>query len=88
VIFEDFAKWFVEKFLNPCKKCLVQASCNPMRQNKRCDAYTIYLKRRQEYTATGGDVDVYTFLGVAVVGTLFVIATFCLGVWKWVELIF
>jgi len=42
-LFDDLGKFIIDKFLNPCKKCLVRAVCKPVWTS--CDNYTQYLDR-------------------------------------------
>lgn len=88
MIFEDSAKWFVNKYLDPCKICLVQVTCNPTSLRGKCELYNKYLKRLGQADTWGSNVDVWTFLIMAGTGVLFILTTFGLGLWKWVELIF
>lgn len=86
-MFEDWFKWFAEKYLNGCKTCLVRATCEPVSLHGKCDIYNKFLRNLTKAANAGGDMDVYTFVGLCLVGLGFFIITFCLGIWKWVELI-
>ena len=94
MIFQDTAKWFVKKYLNPCKTCLVQATCDPTRvtykltESNKCELYQKYLKRLSQADSIGSDMDVYTFLTLMGAGVILFLITLVFGVWKWVELIF
>jgi hypothetical protein len=94
MIFEDSFKWFVKKYLNPCKKCIVQSTCDPSKvsykltRSNECEQYSKYLNRLSKFDSVGSDIDVYTFLTLMGIGCLFILTTFGFGIWKWVELIF
>ena len=65
MIFEDSAKWFVHKYLNPCKTCLVQVTCDPTSLRGKCDLYNKFLKRLGQGDTWGSNADVWTFLILA-----------------------
>lgn len=87
MIIEDIAKAIFDKLKeHPCKsdKCLVRTTCEKTLSN--CDVYVKYAKQRRKVESMSSDIEGYILLFLIIVGTCVTIATFCLGIWKWVEI--
>jgi hypothetical protein len=81
---EFINKWYTKRN-NPCKTCLVQATCN---QKFRYDCEALYAYRKASARIESIDtwIVLSTFLTWCIGFCLLVIITFCFGIWKWVEL--
>ena len=92
---DDFFKGLACKYWHPCKKCLVQVTCNPSPHDKtismlttKCDKYKTFLNRRDLVDSLGDGIDVWTAISCLAVGIILILVKFGFGCWKWVEIIF
>ena len=92
---DDVFKGIIGKFWHPCKKCLVQAKCNPAPHDKSMtminieyDKYNRFVYRKSLVESLGDTIDVYSAIACFIVGIILILLTFIFGCWKWVELIF
>lgn len=83
----------VERY-NPCKSCLVRVTCNPAPHNnpltmidKKCHKYKAFRNIKDLADAFGDNIEVVSFITLFILGCILILITFCLGLWKWVELI-
>ncbi len=74
---ERIGEFIIDKYFNPCKKCLVQATCRPKFQ--KCDNYSQYLITR--YRA-GSSVEFWGMLLFVGAEFIFIIAICTSLLWK------
>lgn len=91
---DDFFKGLAGKYWHPCKKCLVQVTCNPAPHDRpiimlktECNKYKTFVNRRDLVESLGDSVEVYSAVVCFIVGGLLILLTFIFGCWKWVEII-
>ncbi len=78
--------FILDKFFDPCKKCLVRPTCQPTLDT--CPRYKKYHNRRYDIEGLTGDIEWWIIGTMLSVGLLFIITTFAFGIWKWSEIIF
>jgi len=83
---DNFRIFLVNKFLNPCKKCLVRATCQP--PEPECPDYKRYICRKNWLGLLQTDVEWWIIGSILISGILFIISTFAFGIWKWIEILF
>ena len=82
---DDLGKMLVDRYKNPCKKCIVRATCEPFTAN--CNKWEEFIDQRDNAESIGNDVEAYILLGAIIIGLLFIILTFGLGLWVWFDII-
>ena len=82
---DDLGVILVDKYLKPCKKCLVRATCEPFKID--CDKWNKYIDQRDNAEETGSEIESYILLIALIVGTLFIGVTFGLGIREWIRII-
>ena len=78
--------FILDKFFDPCKKCLVRATCRPSQNT--CPEYKKYHKRKYNLEELIGNIEWWIIGTILILGLLFIISTFAFGIWKWIEIIF
>jgi hypothetical protein len=74
---------------DPCKKCLVKMQClKRWGPSNPCDKYRTYVERRENIKIFGYNIEIVFMCIIALCGIFFIAATFGLGIWKWMEVIF
>ncbi len=68
---DSIGEFIVDKFYNPCKKCLVKAACRP--HLIKCDNYKQYLDTRNE---AGRLVEFWGMLAFVGIELIFMIIIF------------
>ena len=75
---DRLGKFIVDKYFDPCKKCLVKAICKP--NWRKCDDYSQYLDHR--YNARN-KAQFWVLLTLVVSELLFIITILGYGKWEW-----
>ena len=82
----DLGKSLVDRYKNPCKKCIVRATCEPWTTN--CDKWEKFIDQRNKAESTGDNIEVWAVIILIILGMLLVAVTFGLGIVKWSEMFF
>lgn len=72
-------------YKDPCKKCLVKVTCNPMAE--KCKQFHNHRRLHGYYENFLDETKEWTATLIVLGGVLFIPITFCFGLWKWVELL-
>jgi hypothetical protein len=83
---EELGEALYSRYFNPCKKCLVQATCEP--SSTKCDKYDHFHKQNHKISSIGSDIEAVVLILYLCIGVLFIISIFVFGIWKWIEIIF
>ena len=68
----------------PCKKCLVKATCNDLARD--CQYKEDHFKYDRAKENVKDELSEWFFIVSFFGGMAFVVLTFILGIWKWVEI--
>ena len=82
---DTLGRWLVD-YLNPCKKCIVRATCKPFKID--CDEWKKFINQRERAESMGNDLESYILLTALTLGTLLIGVTFGLGIREWIRIIF
>lgn len=75
---DTLGEFIIDKFSNPCKKCLVKAICRP--QFQECDSYRQYIDRRYE---AGDTVKVCALISLLIIEFIIIIAAIEPEFYEW-----
>jgi hypothetical protein len=78
--------FLIDRYLNPCKKCLVRATCQ--QSELICPDYKRYNCRKNALSLIQTDIEWWIIGTLLIISLLFITATFAFGIWSWIELIF
>lgn len=81
----DFIENFYVKKFNPCKMCLVKVTCE-ISQKSKCKSYSSYCKTIRFIDTIDSWIENAFIGGVIFGGLLFIITTFLLGIWQWIQI--
>ncbi len=84
------------KNVDPCGEkstCLVKAACQlkvstPWLRTKKCPDYIIYFNRRDNRLQLKNNIDDWFWYFIILGGFVTVVATFIMGIVKWIEMLF
>jgi hypothetical protein len=75
--------------VDPCIEgdCLVKASCTifrklPWERVKKCPEYNRYVKWEHTFNTIGGAIQAFFAIIIVLAILIFIIGTFCLGLWE------
>jgi hypothetical protein len=74
---------------DPCKNCLVKSTCQhtPFFSRPKCERKEIWREKSNKLYYILTNIRDYSTITILALVALLLLLTFCLGIWKWCDLI-